>query len=271
MKIITLLTDFGTQDIYVGVMKGVILSICPEAKIVDLTHEIPPQGVTTAAWQIHNSYRYFPEHTIHVAVVDPGVGTCRRGILIKGGGHCFVGPDNGIFSLVCGHLKEYEAYSLNKEEFFWNRVTPTFHGRDIFAPVAAHIACGMRPEELGNPITDNVLLPVAQVRSDDLVLRGEVIYIDRFGNLITNVSKEEFSDFIQNRPFLIKIGDAVVTSLHRTYADSKPHDIIALFGSNDYLEIAKNAGSAAKTLGISPGTAVRIVRSRHSGENRSPE
>ncbi|MFH1147394.1 MAG: SAM-dependent chlorinase/fluorinase [Pseudomonadota bacterium] len=260
MSIITLLTDFGTQDIYAGVMKGVILSICPEARIVDITHDIPPQDIRTAAWQLCNSYRYFPEHTIHVAVVDPEVGTSRRPLLIRGGGYCFVGPDNGVFSLVCRSLKEYAAYSLNRKEFFLNEVTQTFHGRDIFAPVAAHVACGRLPEELGDPVTDNVILPMAQVLSDDLVLRGEVIYIDHFGNLITNISREEFSAFVRNQPFLIRIADAAIRSVYRTYAEAKPHDIVALFGSNDYLEIAENSGNAASALGVDKGTRVIIVR-----------
>jgi hypothetical protein len=271
-RVITLLTDFGARDIYAGVMKGVILSICPDVQLIDLTHEIPPQDIRVAAWQISASYNYFPKGSIHVAVVDPGVGASRRPILVACDGHFFIGPDNGLFSLLYQSGKPFDVYVLNQKKYFLDKISATFHGRDIFAPVAGHLACGTPPEELGERITDPVTFSATKPKFDGRTLYGKVIWIDRFGNLITSISEEEFKKHIQGKPFVIKVGSISLKFLQKTYAGAAGHDIIALFGSSGLLEIAGVSGSAARRLKMGTGAAVTVTIEKNLKEieeNRS--
>lgn len=271
-RVITLFTDFGTRDIYAGVMKGVILSICPDVQIIDLTHEIPPQDIRAAAWQISASYNYFPKGSVHVAVVDPGVGTSRRPILVACDGHFFIGPDNGLFSLLYQSEMPFDVYVLNQKKYFLDKISATFHGRDIFAPVAGHLACGTPPEELGERIRDPVIFSATKPEFDGRTLYGEVVWIDRFGNLITSISKQEFEKHIQKKPFVIKAGSISLKFLQKTYAGDKKHGIIALFSSSDLLEIAAVSGSAARRLKMGAGAAVTVTIEKNLkeiDENRS--
>ncbi|MEW6327946.1 MAG: SAM-dependent chlorinase/fluorinase [Thermodesulfobacteriota bacterium] len=271
-RVITLLTDFGTRDIYAGVMKGVILSICPDVRLIDLTHEIPPQDIRAAAWQVSASYKYFPKGSIHVAVVDPGVGTSRRPILVVCDGHFFIGPDNGLFSLLYQSGRPFDVYVLSQKKYFLDKISATFHGRDIFAPVAGHLACGTPPEELGERITDPVTLGTTKPEFDGRTLYGKVVWTDRFGNLITSISEEEFKKHIQGKPFVIKAGSISLKFLQKTYAGARGHGIIALFGSSGLLEIAEVSGSAARRLKMGAGAAVTVTienNLKEIEENRS--
>ncbi len=257
-RVVTLLTDFGTKDTYVGIMKGVILSICRNIQLVDLTHDIPPQDVRIAAWQIHIAYRYFPSGTIHVAVVDPGVGTSRRPVVVACNGHLFVGPDNGLFTLLYQSGKPFEVYVLNQRIFFLDTISTTFHGRDIFAPVAGHLACGTPPGDMGVTITNPVSLAGMKPRVQEKMLQGQVVAIDRFGNVITNILEEEFKNFVKDKPFVIKAGSVCLKSLHMTYAEGAKRAIIAVIGSGGYLEVAEVTGSAAQKLNMGLGDPVTV-------------
>src|SRR5438067_1397055 len=193
-SLITLITDFGEQDYFVGAMKGVILSINPEAKIVDISHLTPPQDVEAAAFNLLNCYKDFPAGTIHVAVVDPGVGSDRRAIAIECAGQFFVGPDNGLFSWICEREKDWTAFHLTNRRFFRKPVSNTFHGRDIFAPVAAHLSNGTAPSEFGEPLPDIVKLDsLAPKTINENTIEGQIIHVDRFGNCVTNFSAEHLS------------------------------------------------------------------------------
>jgi S-adenosylmethionine hydrolase len=259
--VITLLTDFGTRDAYVGAMKGVILSICPGARVVDITHEVAPQDIVEGAWTLAAAARHFPSGTVHVAVVDPGVGGARRAVAVRAGRWRFVGPDNGVLSwavaAACapGALR---AVELNDARWFGEDVSRTFHGRDIFAPVAAHLAAGARMEDLGPPVRDLTALPVpAPVATGD-ELAGEVVHIDRFGNAITNIDRPAFDAWRQGREAEVSAGGRVVGSLRGTYAEAQPGEALALFESTGRLEIAVREGSAAQALGLARGAQVRV-------------
>lgn len=256
--IVTLTTDFGTADPYVGMMKGVILGICPRTRIVDLTHEVPPQDVAIAAWTLKDAAPYFPEGTVHLAVVDPGVGSDRRGLALLAQGHFFVGPDNGIFSAV---LPADQVVSLTRSQYFLPRVSRTFHGRDVFAPVAARLAGGLPLAKLGPAISDPVRIKLpAPTRQADRIF-GEVVVVDRFGNLITNVPETMLPT---GRPLRIHISGRAIPGLSAGYADRAPGKLLALIGSSGRLEIAAANASAAKLLSAGRGqkVEVRVARSR---------
>jgi S-adenosyl-L-methionine hydrolase (adenosine-forming) len=195
MSIITLLTDFGSQDYFVGAMKGVILSIAPHAQIVDITHEVPPQDIHAAAFNLLAAYASFPAGTIHVAVVDPGVGSQRRPLVIECAGQFFVGPDNGIFSWICEREAKSRGIHLQNESFFHHPVSATFHGRDVFAPVAAALSRGVAAKDLGEPMSDYVALQslALEWRADGQA-EARIIHIDRFGNCVTNLTREHLSE-----------------------------------------------------------------------------
>ena len=245
---ITLLTDFGAQDYFVGAMKGVILSANPSALVVDLTHDISPQDVHAAAFNLLACYKDFPSGTIHVAVVDPGVGSARRPLLIECAGQFFVGPDNGLFSWICEREKSFVARQLTAEKFFRQPTSRTFHGRDVFAPVAAALSNAVAPEEFG-PVVDNLVLLESlspKVRADG-ALEGALIHIDRFGNCISNF----ISDHLQSadgNPKLIVNGRAI-TSVRQIFSDSKDVDeLFMIVGSAGFVEIAARNSSAAVIL-----------------------
>jgi S-adenosylmethionine hydrolase len=249
--IITVLTDFGISDPYVGVMKGVMLSINPDAKIVDITQNVRAGSILQAATFIHDTYRFFPEGTVHLAVVDPGVGSDRREICVEAGGHIFVGPDNGIFwHIIDGHKKK-KVVQLTEKSFFLSDVSDTFHGRDIFAPVAAHLSKGAKSKSMGILIGDPVKLDFPKAQVDKDILRGQIIRTDNFGNLITNIHKSDVLSFLETREPIINIGNVEIRRLSDNYSNADSGEILALINSSDMLEIAVNMGRASEYVGLS--------------------
>lgn len=244
-RIVVFLTDFGLRDHYVGVMKGVVLSLSPEVVPVDLSHEVAPQDVAEGAYLLGAAYQYFPEGTIFVAVVDPGVGTERRGLCVVAEGRFFVGPDNGLFTLVYDRAREFSAYELQDESYFLPETSTTFHGRDVFAPVAAHLARGVAPSEFGPLVVDPVRLPWPRVQIGPKEIRGTVIHVDRFGNLITNITVED----LQGKPVKAVHFAGHCLPFKRTYAEVEPGEPLALIGSDGLLELAVSMGSAAAVFG----------------------
>ena len=256
-KLITLLTDFGLQDVYVGSMKGVITAINPEISIIDLTHQIPPQDLIAGRFALLNSYAYFPDGTIHLVVIDPGVGSYRRGVAIAFSGGFLVGADNGVFSGILSQRKAIAAVELNNSQY-WRTQKPsnTFHGRDIFAPVVAHLASGVSLKELGTeiPVSSLVQLPLPEVTTlSNQKIVGCVQYIDGFGNLITNISSNNLQPIQQ---VIIKKRSI---RLGKTYSDGREKQLIALVGSHGYLEIAINCGNAQQELQVSVGEKVFVM------------
>lgn len=249
---IALVTDFGTEDYYVGAMKGVILSIDPRAVIVDITHDIKPQKISTAAFILAACYRDFPRGTIFVCVVDPGVGSARRRIMVESESRIFVGPDNGVFGFTLNDGSTIT--SIENEKYFSHPVSNTFHGRDIFAPVAAHLSLGVKPGEIGSKITDPVILPnESSKRIDEYTVNGRVIHIDRFGNIVTNVTSELWSDTVE----LIVSGHSIIER-REFYAGAEPGKLFAVPGSAGFIEISINGGSAAKFLAVEIGSTVMV-------------
>lgn len=266
MSIITLLTDFGIDDEYVGVMKGVILKINPSVKIVDITHRIDPQDIIQAAYTLSASYTFFSTPCVHLIVVDPGVGTGRNILAFEKAGHVFVAPDNGVLSLVFKNEEEPKLIKVENTDFFLESLSRTFHGRDIFAPVGAHITSGVDLNRLGpiihpdDIIRINDLSPSVSAQGD---LLGKVISIDRFGNLITNIDSDALSTFCKNNSgwsARIEIGKQIITGLCETYADGAVRTPVALIGSRGYLEVAVNKGSAEKQLQAAKGSIVRVCK-----------
>jgi hypothetical protein len=270
---IVLTTDFGLADPYAGVMKGVVLRINPRATVIDLTHQIQPQNVRQAAFVLGASYRFFPTGSIHIAVADPGVGTKRRALLLVTPLASFLAPDNGILSYVVGdHLDQPQerggmvalppslaAYSLETPRYWLHPVSRTFHGRDIFAPVAAHLSLGATPEDMGRPVEDMVWLAAPQPETRGNVTHGEVVYADNFGNLVTNIPAGALE---QEGETLVEVKGRRITGLAQTFShgDSSPGGVLlALVGSHGYLEVAVRNGSAALTLGAGVGEPVRVT------------
>ncbi len=256
-KIITLLTDFGLRDGYVASLKGVILGICPEVRLVDISHLVQPQDVRSGAFLLATVYQDFPPGTIHLAIVDPGVGTERRGLAMRTPQYFLVGPDNGLFSWVCRHEPEAQAHSLENSKYWRTPVSPTFHGRDIFAPVAAHLAAGVALEEFGPPWDPHIAGWTTMVRSER-TLRGEVIHVDHFGNIITNLDEHTVTAFAPPEELVIEIESTRLNGLNTTYGEQPRGALMALIGSHGYLEIAANQQHAGKLLGIRAGTPVRV-------------
>ena len=248
MSIITLTTDFGTRDYYAGAVKGVILSINPATRLVDLTHHLPPQDVLAGAFVLRHAAREFPAGTIHLAVVDPGVGSQRRALALRSGGHLWVGPDNGLFSFALD-APDCEVHEITHPELAGSRRSSTFHGRDLFAPAAARLSLGFPLAECGDLVNDPVRLAAArpQRRADRIV--GQVIHVDHFGNLVTNITAGDLAAWRDGLRLRLNTGH-LLTRLCRTYADVEPGDLLALVGSADLLEISVNGGSAARTLGL---------------------
>ncbi|MDZ7268128.1 MAG: SAM-dependent chlorinase/fluorinase [candidate division KSB1 bacterium] len=256
--IITLLTDFGTADGYVAAMKGVILSLARHVTLVDLTHEVPPQQVAIATFILSAHFYYFPAGTIHLAVVDPGVGTARAAVACCHRGHYFLAPDNGLLDF-CSRDPACKAVRLNKPEFWRGEISNTFHGRDVFAPVAAHLASGVALELLGEPVRlmPHQPQPAGKIASGRLL--GEVIYCDHFGNLITNISRAELAAFAGTRAIGIHLADKTLHTVHRSYAEVPAGHLVALINSFDLLEIGINQGNAAQAIPAARGTPVIIV------------
>jgi len=245
---IALLTDFGTRDYYVGAMKGVILSIDPAAAIVDITHEIEPQNIASAAFVLRACYRDFPDGTVFLCVVDPGVGSVRRAIIVKTDRYFFVGPDNGLFSFVQSEAAGIHA--IENERYFRQPVSSTFHGRDVFAPVAAHLSKGAEPREFGRRIDDPTVLPEIEARHiDENMIEGHVIHIDRFGNLVTNIPAS-----LADRFSKLEIADTSIITLHESYLQADSDTPFAIVGSAGFIEISINRGSAANVLRCTNGS-----------------
>ncbi len=255
--IITLTSDFGLRDPFVGIMKGVILRICPEARLVDLTHEVEPQDVLEGALSLESAWRFFPPGTIHLAVVDPGVGGARRALGLHAEGHYFVGPDNGLFTfaLVEG---AWSAVSLEAAAYRLPEVSQTFHGRDIFAPAAAHLASGLPLDRLGPSITDpaRLTLPGCRIDGDEVV--GEVIRSDRFGNLLTSVTGERARELAARGPLAVEVGGRDLGPLAGCYEAGPPGVPTPIIGSTGRLEIFVRNGNARDHLGAAPGARVRL-------------
>ena len=257
---IALLTDFGTADHYAGALKGVLLSLCPEATLVDITHEIPPHDVLTAALELAACYRYFPAGTIFLVVVDPGVGSARRGLVADTGDYRFVAPDNGVLSLVFHDTRPRKVVDLTERRYARPTVSKTFEGRDRFAPAAGWLAKGIELTAMGRPVAQWHVLEVPEPEVGAQRLTGQVLRVDRFGNLVTNIDRRRFELFRQDAGIQIAIDGRAVDRLVATYAEAPAGEVCALFGGTDHLEVALNGGSAAQSLGLGRGAGVRIDR-----------
>lgn len=265
--IITLTTDFGTRDTYVAEMKAVILGLARTVQLVDVTHEVEPQQITEGALAVEAAAPLFPRGTIHIAVVDPGVGTARRALVVAAAGQFFVGPDNGL--LTSALIREgWEAFELASPEYRLPVVSRTFHGRDVFAPAAGHLALGVPPARFGPPVTDPVRLPWAQAREVAGGVAGRVIHIDRFGNLVTSIDAEQVSALGSARATL-RIGGRALP-LVGTYADLPPGGAGALVGSRNRVEVVVRDGSAAAVLRAQRGTPVVLSRTPRVRRIRRP-
>ncbi len=263
-------TDFGLADSYAGVMKGVALEINPDVRLVDLTHQVSPQDIFQGAFALGVSYRYFPAHAIHVAVVDPGVGTARRPVLLQTPHGSFVAPDNGLLSrVICDYLTDQpdgpgavrvpaslRAFHLTNPDYWLHPVSSTFHGRDVFTPVAAHLSLGVAAESFGEPTEYLEYISVPQPRLDSEGVRGEIIYADVYGNLISNIPQNLIEHQVIGE---IRIRGRSIPRLSRTFNDEPPSGLIALVGSHGYLEVAVPNGSAAATLSAGTGEPITVT------------
>jgi S-adenosylmethionine hydrolase len=257
---ITLLTDFGLADHFVGVLKGVIATIAPGEPVVDITHDVPPYSISQAAFLLEQSWRYFPKGTIHVAIVDPGVGSERRPLLVEAEGHTFIGPDNGLFSFVLATEKP-KARLLNQPKYWLPHPSTTFHGRDIFAPVAAHLAAGIKAAKLGKLVDDPIRSPaLAPTRMSRRTWVGSVLHIDRFGNLITNFHARDFTT-LRNRPFTLTAGMESTELFASTYANCPPDQLCVIPGSTGFYELSLASASAAILTGLVPGSPLELTLS----------
>ena len=259
--IITLTTDFGTNDHFVGAVKGVILDIVPEAAIVDISHAVQAFDVLDGALTISQAYSYFPTGTVHMIVVDPGVGTARRPILASSDGYHFVAPDNGVLSMVYAREDRIHVRHITADHYFRQPVSNTFHGRDVFAPVAAYLAKMVDSHKFGDEIEDYVRFAAPKPKpAGDNKLRGVVLKVDRFGNLITNVTPEDAPAlFAPNATFKIVVGNKEVSEIRAAYAEGAPGEVFAVLGSMGYLEIVANRAAAAQLTGAGKGSEVSIL------------
>jgi S-adenosyl-L-methionine hydrolase (adenosine-forming) len=271
--IIALTTDFGLADGYVGTMKGVILGICPKASLVDICHDIRPQAVRQAAYVLRAAAPYFPPGTVHLVVVDPGVGGARRPVVVQTARTTYVAPDNGVLAEALSQDPAHLAIHLTDPRYHLPQVSATFQGRDLFAPAAAHLACGTDPRNLGEEISAASLVSLPRLtlehRADGAWL-GEVLHVDRFGNLVTSV-RWPFPDgrpTSAGRPLAILVGGARIEGLSRTFSDVAPGDLVAYVGSSGHLEVAIREGKAAARLGVDVGDPVVIESAVQEGEGR---
>ncbi len=257
--IITLTTDFGSSDHFVGALKGVILTLQPNAQIVDISHEIPPFSVPEAAFLIAEAAEWFPKRTVHVVVVDPGVGSSRRPIVVEAGGQFFIGPDNGVFSMIRAKSPKNKVREISNPKIMLPRVSRTFHGRDIFAPAAANLTKLKTSASLGPLIQDALQLRLAlPEQTNKRTWTGSVIKIDRFGNLISNFHIPEF-ERIRTSPFEVAIGFEKLHRLALHYAECPPGELFVIEGSSGYLEVSLNQGNAAKQLGCGVGAPIELT------------
>jgi hypothetical protein len=258
--VIALLTDFGTRDHYAGTMKGVALGICPEVAFVDITHDIAPHDVLGGALELSASYKYFPPATVFLVVVDPGVGSSRRPLAAEAGGYRFVAPDNGVLTLVFKDAPPRRVVELTERRYARPTVSRTFEGRDRFAPAAAWLAKGIDLTGLGRTLTSWCSLDVPEPTVGHARIDGEVLRVDRFGNLVTNVDRRTFERFAGGGSIEIVAGSEAVGKVVATYADAAPNALCALFGSSEHLEVAVNGASAAERLALARGARITISR-----------
>jgi len=258
--VVALLTDFGQRDHYAGTMKGVVLGICPDAALVDISHEVPAHDVVAGALELAACYRYFPAGTVFLVVVDPGVGSSRRGIAAEAGDYRFVAPDNGVLTVVLDETPPRKTVELTERRYARPTVSRTFEGRDRFAPAAAWLAKGVELSALGRSAGPLHHLDLPRVRPTPDGLAGDVLRVDRFGNLITNIDRKSFEKLSAGGQVEIRVGGHEVARVVSTYGDVAPGAVAALFGSTEHLEIAANGASAADTLGIGRGAAVQVSR-----------
>jgi S-adenosylmethionine hydrolase len=258
MALLTLTTDFGEADHYAAAMKGVILGIAPRAQIVDITHQIQPFQIIEGAFVIAEACRHFPKKTIHIVVVDPGVGSSRRPILVEAAGQYFTGPDNGVLSLIYSRTAS-KVRELTNQRYWLPNPSNTFHGRDIFAPVTAHLAKGVRPSAMG-PVIEDYLRPRMAMpeRIGSRSWSGSVLKVDRFGNLITNLHVDQFPDLTQ-RPIIVMAGVWAIKKRVENFSQGGVNEPVVLIGSSGYLEVAVNQGSAARMLGCGAGAPVELT------------
>ena len=253
---IVLLTDFGINDYFVGAMKGAILSINKRANIIDITHQIPPQDIRSASFTLRACYQDFPKKTIFVAVVDPGVGSHRKAILCETEDYYFIAPDNGLLSFIFDKTTDLRVYEIENEKFFKHPVSRTFHGRDIFAPVAAHLSKGVKPNEFGNKIQNFVRFAENKPRKiSDKEIEAEIIHIDRFGNLITSLTQTDLPE-----SFTLKINGKKINKLHNFFAEAEKGELFMILGSAGFLEIVAFQDSAARLLKVKRGQRVILKK-----------
>ncbi|MBP1700756.1 MAG: Chlorinase [Deltaproteobacteria bacterium] len=257
--IITLLTDFGIKDPYVASMKGVILNINPQCTLIDITHHVNPHDIQEGAFLLAKTYSYFPKGTIHLAVVDPGVGGARKPILLVTQNYLFVGPDNGLFTLVAKRERVKQVIDLTNKKYFLPQISTTFHGRDIFAPVAAYLSLGIPPSNFGEKLDHRVKLNLKEPVLRGKKLFGEIVLIDHFGNLISNIDQPRFTNFAKCYPFVIRIGEKAISNIKKGYWEGKKQETIALFGSGGFLEISINEGNAQRVLKVKKGEPITII------------
>jgi S-adenosyl-L-methionine hydrolase (adenosine-forming) len=256
--IVALLTDFGTRDHYAGTLKAVVLGVCPDANLVDIGHDIPAHDVLGGALELAACYRYFPAGTIFLVVVDPGVGSARRGIAADCGDYKFVAPDNGVLSAVFRDAPPKKVVELTERKYARPTVSRTFEGRDRFAPAAGWLAKGIALVGMGKSITNYHVLDLPRPAVTAETIAGEIVRVDRFGNLITNIDRRALEQFAAGRTIVVTVGDRDIPRLVATYAEAPAGELCALFGSTDHLEVAVNAGDAARELGLSRGAKARV-------------
>ncbi|MGH9447467.1 MAG: SAM hydrolase/SAM-dependent halogenase family protein [Terriglobia bacterium] len=260
--IVTITTDFGIDDHFVGTMKGVILNINPSVQFVDICHRVNSYDILDGALTLALSYRFFPGGAIHLVVVDPGVGSSRRPIAVRSSQYTFVAPDNGVLSFIFEREAKVEVRHVTASQYFLQPLSNTFHGRDIFAPVAGWLSKGVAMDQLGAPITDYVkIAPPRPKRVEEGRVEGVVLKVDKFGNLITNLAPEDLPELLPGtaRPFRIAIHDYKVTRLYSSYSMGQPSELFAIWGSSGYLEVCRNLGSAASALQASQGSEVKVA------------
>lgn len=260
--IITLTTDFGLNDHFIGAIKGVILDLVPDARFVDICHAVQPFDIFDGALTIAQAYSYFPTSTVHMVIVDPGVGTARRPIVLSTEKHMFVAPDNGALSLIYEREQRINVRHITADHYFIQPVSNTFHARDIFAPVAAYLAKGVDPDRMGPEVTDYVRFSAPRPKPvDEHTLRGVVLKVDRFGNLITNITPQDAPMLFaaEPHPFKVVVGKREITQIRNAYAEGEPGEVFGILGSTGFLEIATNRGSAAKLTEAAKGTEVNVV------------
>jgi hypothetical protein len=257
--LITLTTDFGTRDPYLGALRGALLSACPGAQLVDIGHDLPPYDRLAGAYLLGAAAPWFPPGTVHLAVVDPGVGGPRRALAISAGGSYFVGPDNGLFTAIYDRLEVVELRAIDAPRLGLGEVHPTFHGRDLFAPAAGRLARGMPLAELGPALSDPVRLPVPAPRREGARLSAGVLHVDRFGNVATNLTRDALARSGTGVDALGWAGGPRPLPVHRTFSDAPPGELFLLWGSSGYLELALDQGSAAAHLGLTAGESIEFA------------